>query len=178
MEEIYLSNEEIKNLIEMEKKLTSPLKIIFIPWRIVGVIGMISCLYSMVTEAINLDGAIDRITYVLSMVIGLVIIGLFFFGIPYLIDKSLKKKVKVLEDRKHKAYLAKTIDKRESITRGNEGKRKTRYYITINSEEGPIEFDTSYLTYSKTIIGEDVVIVDFGYGVKNVEVYNRKMLRS
>lgn len=171
MEQTTLSISEIDYLLKLEETSSKVLKFFFLFWKLIGIIGICGCIFSLGQEVLNAPTTYEKVIMAISMIFGLLMVSGFFLGIPFLIEKTSKKKINKIKNREFKAYISKVVDKRKFRR-----DKKNYYHLYFQNGNQTISVKVSSRVFDSLNIGEEALILDYGQGVSNLEAYNRKIM--
>lgn len=156
MIETRFTEQQIRAIIEMEKKGNFAIKIFFWIWRIVGIIGIFACINNFINPPTPPANSYEEFLNLLILIIGIPMVGGFFLGLPWLITRSVKKRAKKLQNGDFKVYIGVVSDKSK-----HRRDKNTNYYIHIYGLNNSIK--TVPMNYDMINIGQEVYVLQVGH---------------
>lgn len=152
MIETSLTGQQVNALIKIRKKSTMILDVFFLLWRLVGVYAIVGCFLNLLTSGQENVTGITIFTNIIIIVIGVPMIAGFFFGIPWIIKRSEKKKLKKLKTGNYRVYISYVTDKHCRHTDGS-----NKYSISVAGVQSSINTDS--MNYGTISVGQEVYVL-------------------
>lgn len=152
MIETSLTGQQVNALIKIRKKSTMILDVFFLLWRLVGICGIAACIFNLFNIGQKNVTAFDIFTNIIMVIIGVPIIAGFFLGIPWLLTRSEKKKIKSLKKGNYKVYISYVTDKHCRHTEGS-----NKYSVSVSGVQTTINTDS--MNYGTISVGQEVYVL-------------------
>ena len=155
MIETSLTGQQVNALIKIRRKSTMILDVFFWLWRLVGICGIAACIFNLFNIGQKNVTAFDIFTNIIMVIIGVPIIAGFFFGIPWIIKRSEKKKLKKLKTGNYRVYISYVTDKHCRHTEGS-----NKYSVSVSGVQSSINTDA--MNYQTLSVGQEVYVLLIG----------------